>query len=638
LLYFLFFGFNLSFALNQDIRMVQLKIAADEEFRNQSDWQLKAKRLISHSSQKFERNFGIQLRIEKFVFWSSDNTADSMFELLHDLRKKVAPDRCDVVMGLTSQFRGRKQIAFSGIAAYLNSYLLVREMESESSMERMISHEFCHLFGAADLHEKDSIMDEERPGQKFDDFTKSLIFLNKQREFSPYVFPLSKQKIDKALSLYEKRKFLGFDEESVKALLAVFYLEKEDYPSMMEECLDLARQNPDSPEAHNFLGIVLRRTGRIDEAISEYKKAISLQSCFPEVHYNLGIAYMKKGQFPQAVREYEKAINLYPRYSKAYSNLGHVYVETHQAEKAEAACRKALEINPQSAEALSNLGAALILKGKYSEAETVSKKALGINPALYGPHNNLGNVFINLNRIDDSVKEYQKALEIKDDYPEAHYNLGRAYFMKGMYREAENEFFQAVRLRPDYDKAFCSLAAVHILFGLLDRAVQECRSALDINPNNSVAHFNLAHALYKKGSLKQAEKECRESIVLGLEASQSYSLLGILLEERGKRGEAKKQFQKALQLDPLFLEAHLNLANLYFKNKNFTKSEQHYQKVLELDPQNGPVCHYLALVCFYLEDYQRALNYVKKAEDLGVDVNPDLKKDLLKIIGKEGRP
>ncbi|MFO7980862.1 MAG: hypothetical protein R6V00_08530 [Candidatus Aminicenantes bacterium] len=54
--------------------------------------------------------------------------------------------------------------------------------------------------------------------------------------------------------------------------------------------------------------------------------------------------------------------------------------------------------------------------------------------------------------------------------------------------------------------------------------------------------------------------------------------------------------------------------------------------MLELYPKNGSVCHYLAMVYFYLEDYEGSLTYVKKAEHLGVDVNPDFKKDLLKKL------
>jgi tetratricopeptide (TPR) repeat protein len=635
LFFFILFVLNFSYAHGSDIRTINLKIAADEEFRYQSDWQIKARRLISNSSQKFEENFGIRFRIEKFVFWSSDNRSGSMFELLHDLRKKISHNSCDVVMGLTSQFQNSGAIEFSGVATYLNNYVLVRQLPSESAMELIITHEFSHLFGAADLHEQESIMDEEKPGRKFDDFTKRLIVLNKQRDFNPYGFPLSKDKQAEVVDLYEKRKALGLKEESVSMLLAVFYLEMENYPSMMEVCLNLVRQSPDSAEAHNFLGIVLRRTGRVDEAIAEYKKAISLQTRFPQPHYNLGIAYMKKELFNEAVNEYEKALKLYPRYAKAYSNLGYVYVEINQADKAELACRKALKINPCSAEALSTLGAALILKGEYKEAEAVSKKALEINPELYGPHNNLGSVYANLHRLSEAVMEYKTALKIKDDYPEAHYNLGRVYYMKGMYREAENEFLEAIRLRSQYDKAFCSLAAVHITFGLIERAVQECRFALEINPRNSVAHFNLANALYRKGFLKQAEKECQQSIQLGLDTPQSYSFLGIILEETEKRGEAEKQFLKALQLNPQFLEARLNLAGLYFKMKNFMKSELHYKKVLEIDPKNGQAYHYLALVYFYLKDFESSMNYMTRAENLGVKVNPDFKKDLLKKLEKD---
>jgi hypothetical protein len=40
----------------------------------------------------------------------------------------------------------------------------------------------------------------------------------------------------------------------------------------------------------------------------------------------------------------------------------------------------------------------------------------------------------------------------------------------------------------------------------------------------------------------------------------------------------------------------------------------------------------LALVYFYLKEYERSLSYVEKAEHLGVQVNPDFKKDLVKKI------
>ena len=302
LLCFLLHLFPLSYACDEELRTVSIKVAADEEFRSQSDWQLKAKRLISRSSARFKNEFSIRFHIEKFVFWNSDNSADSLFELLHDLRKKISHEGCDVVMGLTSQGQQGMEFEYSGIAAYLNSTVLLRELPSESTMERMMAHEFGHLFGAADLHEKGSLMDEEKPGEKFDTFTRSLIVLNKQRDFNPYVFPLSEGKLDKAAALYKKRKSLGLREDSVGMLLAVFYLEMEDYSSMMEECLDLIGKNPDSPEAHNLMGIVLRRTGRIDEAVAEYEKALALQARFPELHYNLGIALMKKGLLEKARR------------------------------------------------------------------------------------------------------------------------------------------------------------------------------------------------------------------------------------------------------------------------------------------------------------------------------------------------
>ena len=55
---------------------------------------------------------------------------------------------------------------------------------------------------------------------------------------------------------------------------------------------------PDYPQTHNNIGITLRDLGRLAEAITEIRKAISIKPDYAEAHSNLGNA----GEFWKASR------------------------------------------------------------------------------------------------------------------------------------------------------------------------------------------------------------------------------------------------------------------------------------------------------------------------------------------------
>src|SRR6266852_1887790 len=55
------------------------------------------------------------------------------------------------------------------------------------------------------------------------------------------------------------------------------------------------------PEFHNNLGTVLKRQGRITDAIRSYKHAIKQSRSFFEAYYNLGNCYRIEGQSSEAI-------------------------------------------------------------------------------------------------------------------------------------------------------------------------------------------------------------------------------------------------------------------------------------------------------------------------------------------------
>ena len=88
---------------------------------------------------------------------------------------------------------------------------------------------------------------------------------------------------------------------------------------------DAAKKSPHKARPHYNLGNIYYRADRFDEAISEHKKAITIEPNDEKAHYNLGNAYFKKGKLANAIVEYKQAILIKPDHAKAHYNLGTCY-------------------------------------------------------------------------------------------------------------------------------------------------------------------------------------------------------------------------------------------------------------------------------------------------------------------------
>lgn len=98
--------------------------------------------------------------------------------------------------------------------------------------------------------------------------------------------------------------------------------------------------NPGDVEAWIRLGNILMDTGRCNEAVYAYEKALELNEKNVNARVDMGTCYMRIGLQKRAVEEYKKAIAISPRHPNAHRNLG-VVLTADPAKKAEA--KRALE-------------------------------------------------------------------------------------------------------------------------------------------------------------------------------------------------------------------------------------------------------------------------------------------------------
>ncbi len=103
-----------------------------------------------------------------------------------------------------------------------------------------------------------------------------------------------------------------------------------------------------SAEAHTFLGWTYSFQGRIDDAISECRKAIEVDPTFGNPYNDIGAYLIEKGRPADAIPWLEWARRA-PRYEAPHyplCNLGHALEKLGRREDAIRAYREALELVP----------------------------------------------------------------------------------------------------------------------------------------------------------------------------------------------------------------------------------------------------------------------------------------------------
>lgn len=140
--------------------------------------------------------------------------------------------------------------------------------------------------------------------------------------------------------------------EQIQRALQLF---QEAYRAQMEgefdRAVDLYRQSlalHPTAEAHTFLGWTYHFQGKVEDAISECKRAIEVDPEFGNPYNDIGSYLITLGKLDEAVPWLEQAIQA-PRYEPRhypYFNLGRVFLAKGMINRAREYFQKALDIEP----------------------------------------------------------------------------------------------------------------------------------------------------------------------------------------------------------------------------------------------------------------------------------------------------
>jgi predicted O-linked N-acetylglucosamine transferase (SPINDLY family)/ADP-heptose:LPS heptosyltransferase len=148
-------------------------------------------------------------------------------------------------------------------------------------------------------------------------------------------------------------------------------------------------EDPGHAAALRRLAWLCHKRGENAEAARLLARTIEREPNDPESHYNLGLVLAALGRTAEAEESYRRGLALRPASIDGHNNLGVILEQIGRYDEAEACYRRAIELTPEHAHSLNNLGVLLKEEGRVGEAIGAHRRAIEIDPGLPAAHSNL---------------------------------------------------------------------------------------------------------------------------------------------------------------------------------------------------------------------------------------------------------
>jgi tetratricopeptide (TPR) repeat protein len=377
-----------------------------------------------------------------------------------------------------------------------------------------------------------------------------------------------------ALELQEAQR-LDPDDSETAITLAFTYLRERQIEKAQKIFTGILKQHGDSPQIHIMFGAAYRETEYVNEAVAEFKRAVSLDAAYRRLHYYLALAYLSQEgshAIPQALAELEDEIRRHPNEYSAHYLAGLIYVQERKLEEALPYLEKAASLDAKNPDAPLYLGQALYLLGRTDRAVPLLEKAVELTA-------------------DPSRNQYQIA--------KAHYLLGQFFSRQGNTEKAK----QHLALAESY-KAKAAVEDRKRLEIYLDAGAgggNDLKNAVSNMEGRAVIIAPEPPAPDERKKLEKAATFYSEV------AGNAYNQLGLLRAREADFKRAVALLEQATRWTPDLPDLPFNLGLAQFKVQNYAGAIAPLEKALAGHPDRQDIRMLLGLSCFFREDYRRAL-------------------------------
>ena len=175
-------------------------------------------------------------------------------------------------------------------------------------------------------------------------------------------------------------------------------MKAQDHAGALQPLRQAVRLDPNSPVAHNLLGLTYAFRHKPGLAVDHFERAIALEPDHGDYYMHKGFALMQLTDYDGARDAYERAISLGVYNPKPHLDLGAISEKENDLVEARMHYERVLEKRPHFATAHFRLGLIAEKTGDAMVAMERYAKALKYNPDLTGAHYRVAQLYFEAGR------------------------------------------------------------------------------------------------------------------------------------------------------------------------------------------------------------------------------------------------
>jgi tetratricopeptide (TPR) repeat protein len=324
------------------------------------------------------------------------------------------------------------------------------------------------------------------------------------------------------------------NDERAHNLLGNHYFGQQDFQAAIREYEEATRINPDFSPVYNQLGYAHRFLGDYDQAERAFMKYIELIPDDPNPYDSYAEFLMKTGRFDESIEQYSRALEIDPNFVASHLGIATNLNFMGQHAAAREQCDKLYILARDDGErrtALFAKAVSYVDEGRMAEAVDEIRKQYGIaeaiddSGAMAGDLVVIGNILMEWGMCDEALPQFERAVEvvaesglsqeIKDNSRRIFlFNAARADLKKGDFKRAKEragQFMEEAQAlgNPNQVRLAHQLAGMIALAeGKYESAVEELQQASQVNAHNL---YRLSLAYQGAGDREMAREFCEKA-------------------------------------------------------------------------------------------------------------------------------
>jgi tetratricopeptide (TPR) repeat protein len=310
----------------------------------------------------------------------------------------------------------------------------------------------------------------------------------------------------------------------------------------------LLSSEPDEAEAYAHLGLLEARQEHYKEAISLYRKALSLNPKMPSLRLNLGLSYFKAGDRQAAIQIFEPLLKSEPRSSQEALRLvtliGLAYYGMGEYSAAVPYLKQATAADPGNLPFRLSLAQSCLRTRQYQCVLDVYRQILTLNAESAEADMLAGEAYDELKNDAGALAEFQAAVKADPKTPDVYFGYGYLLWRLLKFDEAERAFRSELENNPEHPLALAYLGDTEIRLNRSEQAVPYLEHAVRIQPSVAIAHLDLGIIYEGQGRKDDALREFKAAERLSPDDPSIHWRLGRFYQSIGRKVDAKAEFDK----------------------------------------------------------------------------------------------